>query len=637
MPTNKGSLGSDGARSALLNEEPSGLFLDKRGNRRIDALVDFAWDRRARNLEYAFSVIDYAESLLKGRARPYRYGMAAILTKKAFFYYLQRKPGQGLQLALQGLEIFKKLNRKNDVAHTSTTVGLIYLEMGETEEAHGYLKEAYRIYQELKFSPGLGVALTNLGLLAANCQRNREAARYYRDALSEIGDDGNKVALSNILNNIGATEYNEKKYGDALHWFKRSLRLNREQNNDTHTGIVLANIASVYEVMGRFRRAHKLLDLSDIYYSKGSGIPSMMEVEITRIKILSNSDSPFYDIRRAIRMAEDLQGKVKNPPDVLELMEMLPTLYKRAGLLHDAIRHYERFIEYKKAAAIQADNLRADYAEVIFNIKRVQEKEKEERKRRIQIARANRKLEELNARKNDVLRMVAHDLKTSAVVVQALSKMHISEKDSAKEARDEDDKLTLMAANHMLQLIENLKDIDAIESKQIIRRVEAVEVPRELRQWIRQNRVEAGIKKIALELNASANLPLIETDPLCLRRILDNLLSNAIKFSPPSSAVNIQAIKDNRHLEIHVHDQGPGIPESERKKLFKKFSRLSTKPSMGEPSTGLGLYISFGLSQAIGAELTTSNHPRGGAIFSLKLPIKSNVQQGKSSNERRMF
>lgn len=245
MSSRDGSLNSDSLQPAALNEDPSRLFLDKRGNRRIDALVDFAWDLRARNLNYATTVIDYAESLLKNSARPYRKGMAAILTKRAFFYYLQRTPDKGLQHALQGLNIYKKLKRKSDVAHTSTTVGLIYLEMGETEEAHGYLKEAYRIYQELKFSPGLGVALTNLGLLAAKCQRNREAARYYRDALSEIGENGNKVALSNILNNIGATEFNEKKYVAALHWFRQSLRLNRQQGNDTHTGIVLVNIASV--------------------------------------------------------------------------------------------------------------------------------------------------------------------------------------------------------------------------------------------------------------------------------------------------------------------------------------------------------------------------------------------------------
>jgi signal transduction histidine kinase len=145
---------------------------------------------------------------------------------------------------------------------------------------------------------------------------------------------------------------------------------------------------------------------------------------------------------------------------------------------------------------------------------------------------------------------------------------------------------------------------------------------------VRQNRLEAKIKDIRLDLKIADSLPMLETNRLGLNRIFDNLLSNAIKFSPLGSTVTITLNQCDAQLVIRVRDEGPGILESERKLLFKKFGRLSSKPTMGEASTGLGLYISKELSHSMGADLTVENDPRGGAVFSLSLPIEPSLRKG---------
>jgi signal transduction histidine kinase len=600
------------------------LFLDFKGNRRIDKLIDHAWDLRGKDGPTALRILAYAESLLKRSRRSYRKGLAGIWSKRGFLHYVAGQPQLGLEPALSGYEIYLKLGDKGDIAHTCTTIGILYLELGQTEQAHKFLKDAYSLYQETNFQPGIGVSLANMGLLASKGERNREAREYYQRALVVMEQTNNVMGASNMLNNLGAIAFKEERYRESLSWFRRSLRLNRELKNYTYTAIVLANIASAYECIGALERAWKLIHLAEKYYFRGSGSELFADAEIVRIKLLAHQHFIHYNIDEAIYRATSLLETVKGTATLLELMELIPQLHTKGGQLHDAIRHYDAFIRYKKQAAIEEANLRADYAEVVLNIQHSQERERAERRQRLQLAKVNRQLKEINDRKNDFLRMVAHDLKTSAVVIQTLSKMHLNESPDSSTPHFQDDQLTLMASNHMLQLIENLKDIDAIESKMNHRNVAWVEIEPILRQWIRQNRLEAKLKGITIKTAIAADLPAAKTNALCVNRIMENLLSNAIKFSPRNSTVHISSFCKDGVITIEVHDAGPGIPEKERHKLFRKFSRLSTRPTMGEASTGLGLYIAQELSESIGASLSSENHPKGGAVFSLSLPLSQN-------------
>ena len=105
--------------------------------------------------------------------------------------------------------------------------------------------------------------------------------------------------------------------------------------------------------------------------------------------------------------------------------------------------------------------------------------------------------------------------------------------------------------------------------------------------------MEAAKKHTHVSLEKPASPLVVNLDPAKMRQVIDNLLSNAVKFSPPGSAVQayVSVSAPDKVCQIAVRDQGPGIPEGERDKLFKDFSRLSIRPTAGEKSTGLGLAI----------------------------------------------
>jgi signal transduction histidine kinase len=109
-------------------------------------------------------------------------------------------------------------------------------------------------------------------------------------------------------------------------------------------------------------------------------------------------------------------------------------------------------------------------------------------------------------------------------------------------------------------------------------------------------------------------------NPDYVLRILDNLISNAIKYSPKNSTVIVSTKQTNSTIQISIRDQGPGISPAEHDKLFKKFSKLSIKPTGNESSTGLGLYIVKKICTTMNGSVRCESEPGCGSTFIVELP-----------------
>jgi signal transduction histidine kinase len=99
--------------------------------------------------------------------------------------------------------------------------------------------------------------------------------------------------------------------------------------------------------------------------------------------------------------------------------------------------------------------------------------------------------------------------------------------------------------------------------------------------------VLAQKKHIQVALQIEGALPTLSLDEGKIAQVLNNLISNAIKFSQPETSVAVCAMAEGGGVRIAVRDQGPGIPEAERDKLFQPFGQTSVHSTAGESSTGL--------------------------------------------------
>jgi signal transduction histidine kinase len=105
-----------------------------------------------------------------------------------------------------------------------------------------------------------------------------------------------------------------------------------------------------------------------------------------------------------------------------------------------------------------------------------------------------------------------------------------------------------------------------------------------------------------------------------LRLVLNNLLENAVKYTPGGSLIRVEALEKEQFIEIKVLDQGAGIPELEKAKIFEKFYRLEDESKRKTKGTGLGLYLSSRIVSDHGGSLHIEKNKPQGSIFIIRIP-----------------
>jgi len=119
-------------------------------------------------------------------------------------------------------------------------------------------------------------------------------------------------------------------------------------------------------------------------------------------------------------------------------------------------------------------------------------------------------------------------------------------------------------------------------------------------------------KKISGQIEADAE---VRGDSLLLQILVNNLLENAIKYSPKESPVSAVLKKENSFIQLEIIDEGPGIPDHERKKIFSKFYRIGNEATRKTQGTGLGLYLCSRIARDHNADISvTNNYPRGSSF-----------------------
>jgi signal transduction histidine kinase len=138
-------------------------------------------------------------------------------------------------------------------------------------------------------------------------------------------------------------------------------------------------------------------------------------------------------------------------------------------------------------------------------------------------------------------------------------------------------------------------------------------------------RFRAQAEKNGVRLSFSlpeAALPALLLDPQRIEQILSNLISNALRYTPAGGQIEVAISSPPGQVSLLIHDSGPGIPEDSLSMVFERFYRADKSRSRSEGGSGLGLAIARQLAEAHGGTLSAANHPQGGAVFTLTLPLQ---------------
>ncbi len=220
--------------------------------------------------------------------------------------------------------------------------------------------------------------------------------------------------------------------------------------------------------------------------------------------------------------------------------------------------------------------------------------------------------------KDRLLRMASHDLKGPLGNIR----MAVTLIESAAEEIPDGSSIVASidsSLNTMENVIKDFLDTAALQTGAIDLHFERIPLLATVASLISEHRYNALRKNIDLQAyEVSGN---IYADAARFAQALSNLISNAIKYSPKGTRVVVWTQACDESLRICVSDEGPGIPQHEHGKLFTQFGKLSPRPTGGESSTGLGLWIVKHLITLQNGQVGYETNEVGGATFWIEMPI----------------
>jgi len=267
-----------------------------------------------------------------------------------------------------------------------------------------------------------------------------------------------------------------------------------------------------------------------------------------------------------------------------------------AGVLIALFITYQRLQKHKKLIRIQSQEIEKQLRELVHQ---------------------NELQQKLNHEKQQVIGAVSHDLKGPFNRIFALVQLMDMSGGLTDEQKEYVGKIHQISIDG-LGMVRNLLDNRKLEDTGIDMVLQDLNLSAILLSLVKHYRSVAEKKNIQIDFDApNESNALIDRN--YFSRIIENLLSNAIKFSLPSTTILVRLIDEENHWCVIIKDQGPGINAEDQLKMFNKFQKLAAKPTGGESSSGLGLWIVKTLVEKAGGSIQFKSQEGKGTVFEVRL------------------
>ncbi len=225
-------------------------------------------------------------------------------------------------------------------------------------------------------------------------------------------------------------------------------------------------------------------------------------------------------------------------------------------------------------------------------------------------------LEELARQQREIMAIVAHDIRNPLSGIGLMATLLEEELDPSEHQKGL--RRIRGAVESVNDLLNQFLTLQALETGTIDLHLEPLDLSSLLQDVLRTYTPQAMQKRQTLHLDTSPARTV--ADPKILREVIGNLMSNALKYSPAETRVTVRMISVREGwLRITVQDEGPGLTEADKARLFQRFTRLSARPTGGEHSVGLGLSICKRWVEAMGGRIGVESEPGQGATFWVEL------------------
>ncbi|KLT63774.1 tetratricopeptide repeat-containing sensor histidine kinase [Pedobacter sp. BMA] len=631
-----------------LGEEAGALNYLEHSTARFDSIAAFdRWQiynfKAIYYLNYSYNIRFaeiYADSMLHAiepHQQQYKYEYAVSLFTKgdvlrssgnferAYDYYYEAKVFAGKHL--------------NDCSKAvlSFRIGLVRYRQANYSRAITFFKEAIteknacanRDFNSNVYFPQ--AVLNATGLSYERINKPDSAIHYYQLALKCIFDNEKSfpaeyksmiMAQGVIYGNLGGLYAKEGKSAKAEDMLRRSIRLNDHKGfaiDDAQTAKI--KLINLYLDKNEFEKARNILDQVDTYLQSTSG-PESRNNEI--LKRWLDAQSQYYHKIGDYKSAFHFLGTLGKFTDSISKAEQAVKRSDFDNGLENAERRYqmltlERTGERKSLFLYGSIILLILIIIIAFlfikNLRKDRKNLKAMRILNTQIIHSYEALEESHQENNDMLQVIAHDLRNpiSGMMMAASTLSYITPL-PVKDQHMYD--LIQESGEEAIKMINELLESKTRQLELKLREADIFDI---LYYCVKMLEHKAAEKSIHINLKAFRVTFLMNREKIW--RVFSNLIGNAIKFSMQDKEINIELSYQQNGVAISIADEGVGIPENVAATLFDNRGKIGNAGTHGEPSFGLGLSIARQIVDAHNGKIWFEPNPSGGTTFWVWLPI----------------
>ena len=589
--------------------------------------------------------------------------------------YAFEDPQKSIDLGTEIIPLLKKAGNDFDQAYFYKFTGIAYYIKGDyVKSLNSYIK-ALNLFEKNQDILNTARVTNNIGIIFDEIRNYSKAMEYYTRSLKIYENKNDNNALAGIQNNIGMVYYHLEKYDSALIFLYNTLDIAKRNNLKDREADAHLNIGSALVKKEEFKRA---LDHLLIAYKLDTDNKNTLGIIETQAALaesylgLNQLPEAYKYLRSGLQLSQEKGTR-----------ELTSRIYEDLALYYETSHQYELALQYIRKHLFLSDSiLNSETRKQIENIRLLNENEQKaheigllteinnlkdsqinSQKNRFallfiivmfliiicvllwiyyqiksrankMLAQNNRKISEQNAElefktnkllelsteKDNMVGVVAHDLKSPLNKIMGLSGLIKMSGDLRKEQVEYFNLMerVIADANHLIARILDINKLESVGYSPNNSKVNLSSVMEDVADAFRKPAEE---KEIKIHLNCDKDLECI-TDREMISRILDNLISNAIKFSEKNKNIFMRCIKNNGHIKLSIKDEGPGIKKDEIPLLFRKYTRLSAQPTAGESSTGLGLAIVHLIVSKLNGKIEVHSEDKTGTEFIINIPVE---------------
>ena len=493
----------------------------------------------------------------------------------------------------ESLRVSEKLNNTETITALYNNIGSTYEAIGQLDSAEYYYNLSLELAADNKPDENMPNALGNLGNIYYKRENYQKALEFQNRALEYDLKNNNSIGLIETYSSLGLIYLGMNNYNRAFEFLNKALDLCKDHDLKSREAELYEDFSDYYEKMGDFQNAYifylKHTQLKDSIFS----LEMRKQIDDLQLSYQANQREQEIKLLSERNNLKDTQLQLQTTKTRLLLVFTIFTIFI-LGLLVLNVR-----VKGKANALLQKQN------------EKIQQQNQELEKRSV-------KLEELSNEKDNFINVVAHDLKSPLNNITGLANLI---KINGKLSEEQMHYLNLLeqVSSESKNLVSNLLDLNKLELGLFEQHIEDFELKDTIDKIIHNYEKSASEKNIVLKKYCSGNIS-IRNNREFIERILDNLVSNAIKFSQNNKTVTVSCDYNYQFLVLSVKDEGPGISKKEQQDLFKKFIKLSPRPTGGESSTGLGLAIVKLLVDKLEGEIEVLSKEKKGTEIRVKFP-----------------